>query len=101
LTALRSVFGGRLYRHERAWRLVFWGKRGNYILAKLNLKHGEKIAKSNFVREARGKPWSQVEGEWSSIVRKIRAGVLQYRENAKAEYVQVHGHPHPKDQLSV
>ena len=98
LTALRSVFGGRLYRHKRAWRLVFHGKRGNSILDKINLKHEEKITKSKFVREARGKPWSEVEGEWSSIVRKIRAGVLQYREDAKAEYIQVHGRPHPKDQ---
>jgi AraC-like DNA-binding protein len=101
LTALRSVFGGRLYRHERAWRLVFYGKRGNHILDNLNLKHEEKIAKSNLVREARGKPWSQVEGEWLSIVRRIRAGVRHYREDAKAEYIQVHGRPHPKDQLSV
>jgi hypothetical protein len=98
LTALRRVFGGKLYLHERAWRLVFYGKKGNYLLDKINLKHDEKIAKSAFVREARGKPWSQVEGEWSSIVREIRTGVLQYREDAKAEYIQVHGRPHPKDQ---
>jgi hypothetical protein len=101
LTALRSVFGGRLYRHERAWRLVFYGKRGNHILDNLNLKHEEKIAKSSLVREARGKPWREVEGEWLSIVRRIRAGVRHYREDAKAEYIQVHGRPHPKDQLSA
>jgi len=101
LTALRRVFGGRLYFHERAWRLVFYGKGGNSILDNLNLKHAEKITKSAFVRRARGKRWSEVEAEWSTIRTTIRAGVLQYRENAKAEYVQVHGHPHPKDQLSV
>jgi hypothetical protein len=98
LTALRRVFGGRLYFHERAWRLVFYGKRANYILDRLDLKHAEKITKSAFVRKARGNRWSEVEGEWSSIVRKIRADVLQYREDAKAEYIHVHGHPHPKDQ---
>jgi hypothetical protein len=42
LTALRGILGGRLYFHERAWRLVFYGKRANYILDKINLKHAEK-----------------------------------------------------------
>lgn len=98
LTALRRVFGGRLYFHERAWRLVFYGKRANYILDRLDLKHAEKITKSAFVRKARGNRWSEAEGEWSSIVRKIRADVLRYGEDAKAEYIHVHGHPHPKDQ---
>src|SRR5437879_1115664 len=67
LTALRRVFGGRLYFHERAWRLVFYGKGGNSVLDNLNLKHAEKITKSAFVRRARGKRWSEVEAEWSTI----------------------------------
>jgi hypothetical protein len=99
LTSLRRVFGGRLYFHERAWRLVFYGKRANYILDRLDLKHAEKIAKSSLVRESRGERWSEVEDKWLSIVRKIRTDVLEYREGAKIEYIQVHGHPHPKDRL--
>jgi hypothetical protein len=97
LTALRSILGGMLYLHERAWRLVFYGKRANFILDNLSLKHAERIEKSAFVRKARGMPWSQVEGDWSSILGRIRADVIRYRQAAKAEYVQVHGHPHPKD----
>jgi hypothetical protein len=53
LTALRRVFGGRLF-HDRARRLVSCGKRTNFILDNLNQKHAEKIEKGAFVRKARG-----------------------------------------------
>lgn len=98
LTDLQGVFGGRLYFHERAWRLIFYGKRANRILDKINLKHPEKIEKGAFVRDAGGKRWCEVEDEWLSIVRRVHAGVHQFREDAKMEYVRVHGSLHPKDQ---
>ncbi|MDA4115100.1 MAG: hypothetical protein OK442_00925 [Thaumarchaeota archaeon] len=101
LTSLRRVFGGRLYFHERAWRLVFYGKRANYILDRLNLKHAEKITKSAFVKKARGQRWNAVSDEWLSIVRGIDADVIQYREQARAEYIRVHGSPHPKDLMGL
>jgi len=97
LTSLRRVFGGRLYFHERAWRLVFYGKRANHILDRIALKHSEKIEKSAFVRSARGQRWNTVEDEWLSIVRGIDADVIQYRDYAKAEYIRTHGRPHSKD----
>jgi hypothetical protein len=97
LSSLRRVLRGRLYFHERAWRLVFYGKGANRILDRIILKHAEKIERSVYVRGARGLRWNEVEEDWLSIVRGIDADVIRYREVAKAEYIQVHGHPHPKD----
>lgn len=97
LTDLKQVFAGRLYLHERAWRLVFYGKGANRILDQVTLKHDEKVAKSVFVRKARGQRWSSVSNEWLSILRGIDADVIQYREQARTEYIRVHGRPHSKD----
>jgi hypothetical protein len=98
LTSLKHVFGGRLYFHERAWRLVLYGKVGaNRILDRTTLKHDEKIEKSAFVRAARGQRWNKVDDDRSSTVRGIHAGVLRYGEGAKAEYMRIHGRPHSND----
>lgn len=97
LNSLRHVLGGRLYFHERAWRLVFYGKGANRVLDRINLKHAENIEKSAFVRGARGQRWNRVEDDWSSIVRGIDADVIRYKDEAKAEYIRIHGRPHAKD----
>ena len=97
LRTLKEVVGGRLYVHERAWRLVFYGKNANHLLDRLNLRHEEKIAKSLFVRGARGRPWNEVEVGWARIINGIRSDVLSYREQAKNEYCRIHGRLHPKD----
>lgn len=100
LRKLKQLLGGRLYRHDRAWRLVFYGKKASLILDALELRHAEKITKSAFVRGARGLRWVEVERGWKSIVSQIRSEVLRYRDSAKTDYILVHGRPHRKDKDS-
>ena len=97
LSSLREVVGGKLYFHERAWRLVFYGKRAIRILRQLPLRHAEKISKSQLVRAATGKPWREVAADWQEIVRDIHSGVSDYKTCAMHEYIDVHDGRHPKD----
>ena len=97
LTSLRGAIGGRLYSHERAWRLVLYGKKANQILEQISPRHEEKIIKSALVREATGKPWFQVEHEWDLVVANIHDNVAEFKERARTDYIQNHGRPHAKD----
>ena len=97
LNTLRRILGGNLYWHERAWRLVFYGKSAVHLLEQMKLRHREKISKSAIVQWATGRSWSDVEKYWSGLVADIRSDVSEYKANARAEYVRAHGSPHPKD----
>ncbi len=101
LNALKRVLGGNLYLHERAWRLVFYGRRAVNLLGQMNLKHSEKISKSIIVQSMTGKSWSKAENDWLVIVERIRDEVLKYKANARSEYVRIHGRRHPKDIQTV
>lgn len=101
LNNLKRVLGGNLYWHERAWRLVFYGKRAVDLLRQMNLKHREKISKSVIVQSMTGKSWSKAENDWLDVVERIRNEVLEYKASARSEYVRIHGRPHPKDTHTV
>lgn len=101
LNTLKRILGGNLYWHERAWRLVFYGRRAVDLLGKMNLNHSEKISKSVIVQSMTGKSWSEAENDWLVIVERIRDEVLKYKANAKSEYVRIHGRRHPKDIQTV
>lgn len=101
LIMLKRILGGNLYLHERAWRLVFYGKAVVQLLGQLSLKHREKIAKSGIVQSVTGESWSEVEKDWLDIIKQIKTEVTEYKANARAEYVRIHGRPHPKDTVVV
>ncbi len=97
LNTLKRILGGNLYWHERAWRLVFYGKAAVHLLGQLSLKHREKVAKSSIVQSMTGKSWSQVENDWSSIVEGIKNAVSEYKARARSDYIRLRGRKHPKD----
>ncbi|MBI3023270.1 MAG: hypothetical protein HYY68_06025 [Thaumarchaeota archaeon] len=101
LNTLKRTLGGNLYGHERAWRLVFYGKNALHILESMNLKHREKISKRDVVQRMTGKLWSEAENEWLEIVDNIRKEVAEYKDSAKSDYVYIHGRRHPKDTRKV
>ncbi len=97
LKTLKHLLGGNLYLHERAWRLVFYGKRAVQLLSEINLRHWEKISKRSILQSMTGEPWSRAEEEWSLVVRRIRDEVAEYKVQARNAYVAIHGRTHPKD----
>ncbi len=101
LNTLKRTLGGNLYWHERAWRLVFYGKNALHILESMNLKHREKISKRDIVQRMTGKLWNEAENEWLEIVDNIRNEVAEYKDSAKSDYVYIHGRRHPKDTRKV
>jgi len=97
LRCLRGILGGRLHRHERAWRLKFCGKSAVRLLEQLPLRHREKVTRSLVVQSATGRPWEQVCDKWFGIIEGIHEDVSQYKQAAMREYIRVHGRAHTKD----
>jgi len=97
LGQLSRIIGGHLYEVQRAWRLVIYGKAVVELLHFLDIRHQEKVEKARLVTGQIGEKWYDVERLWLELVTRIKFQVNQYKAQARLEYIEKHGIPHPAE----
>lgn len=97
LSELSKITKARLYEVQRAWRLVIYGKAAVELLRRLDIRHEEKVEKAKLVMDHAGERWSNLEPLWQETVNQIRLQVKQYKAEARLDFVQRHGLPHPAE----
>jgi hypothetical protein len=99
LRELSHLIGGRLYEVPRAYRLVIYGQAALNLLRCLNLRHDEKVRKSQLMIAHTGERWAVVERYWNELIRSIKAGVKGPTAGARLDYIAKHGAPHPDEDV--
>ena len=97
LEELSRIIGGHLYQVQRAWRLVIYGRAAVALLHNVDPLHEEKAEKSKLVIDHAGEKWVNVEPLWLRLVTCIKAIVKQYKAQAKLDYIEKQGIPHPSE----
>jgi len=97
LVQLSRSVGGNLYEVQRAWRLVIYGKAAVELLHRLDIRHQEKVDKARLVMDYAGEAWPTVEPLCLELVTYIKAQVNKYKTQARLEYIEKHGIPHPAE----
>lgn len=97
LVQLSRIVGGNLYEVQRAWRLVIYGKAAVELLRRLDIRHQEKVDKAKLVMDHAGEKWPTVEPLWLGLVNSIKVQVNKYKAQARFEYIEKHGSPHPAE----
>ncbi len=101
LEQLSRVIGGRLYKVQRAWRLVVYGKAAVGLLLRLNIRHAEKVQKARMTIDSTGEDWLTIQPKWQQLVDGIRKEVLGYKTTARLDYIRKHNSPHPDEMMRV
>jgi hypothetical protein len=100
LEELSGIIGGRIYKVQRASRLVIYGKAAIRLLEHLSIRHTEKVEKARLIMGHVGEQWPAIKTLWLDLREKIEREVLEYKERARFDYLEKHGFFHPKDKMT-